>query len=221
MTTLTDSRYRAVVTTDPALVTACQELRRKVFSLEFGAGDDRDEFDEICEHLAVLRDGEVVGTYRILVPGRSERLYSQGEFALDRLEPLRPDLVEIGRSCVHPGHRTGAVINLMWATLGRYARSAGYGHLAGCASVSLADGGTAAANTWELTRTKHLAPAELRVEPHQPWVPLPRAGDRPSYAPYPRCCAVTCGSAPGSAARPRTTRSSRWRTSSRCCPSTA
>lgn len=180
MTTITDTRYRAVVTTEPELVTACQRLRRQVFGSEFGVADDRDESDEICDHLAVLRNDEVVGTYRILPPGRSERLYSQGEFALGALAPLRGELAEIGRSCVHPGHRTGAVINLMWAALGRYARSAGYGLLAGCASVSLADGGTAAANTWELARTRHLAPRALRVEPHRPWIPGPS-----------RCCRWT------------------------------
>ncbi|TNC28536.1 GNAT family N-acetyltransferase [Amycolatopsis alkalitolerans] len=185
MTTLIDTRYQAVVTTDPAIVTGCLALRRQVFSAEFGAGDDRDEFDEVCEHLAVLHDGEVVGTYRILLPGASESLYPQGEFALDALAPLRPELVEIGRSCVHPAHRTGAVINLMWATLGRYAQSAGYRHLAGCASVSLADGGVTAADTWELTRARHLSPAGLRVEPHRPWVPLPRTQERPSYAAVP------------------------------------
>jgi putative hemolysin len=185
MTTLIDTRYQAVVTTDPAIVRGCQDLRQHVFSTEFAAVQDRDEFDEVCEHLAVLHDGEVVGTYRLLLPGRSERLYSQGEFALDALTPLRPDLVEIGRSCVHPEHRTGAVINLMWATMGRYVASAGYRHLAGCTSVSLADGGAAAANTWELTRARHLAPPDLRVEPRRPWIPLPRTGERPTYAAVP------------------------------------
>ncbi|GAA4659152.1 MULTISPECIES: GNAT family N-acetyltransferase [Amycolatopsis] len=185
MTTLIDTGYEAVVTRDPALVAGCQELRRKVFSAEFGVAEDRDEFDEICEHLAVSHRGEVVGTYRLLPPGRSETLYSQSEFALDALRPLRSDLVEIGRSCVHPAHRTGAVINLMWATLGRYAMAEGYRHLAGCASVSLADGGATAAGTWELARARHLPPPELRVEPHQPWLPLPRNGNRPTYADVP------------------------------------
>lgn len=185
MTTLIDTRYQAIVTTDPALVTACQNLRREVFSEAFGTDEDRDEFDEICEHLAVLHDGEVVGTYRLLLPGRGEKLYSQGEFELESLAGIRPDLVEIGRSCVHPAHRTGAVINLMWATMGRYVQAAGYRHLAGCASVSLADGGAAAATTWELTRAKHLAPPELRATPHRPWIPLPRTGERPTYAALP------------------------------------
>jgi putative hemolysin len=185
MTTLIDTRYRAVVTTDPGIVRACQELRQNVFAAEFGTEHDSDEFDDVCEHLAVILDGEVVGTYRMLLPGRSDRLYSQGEFTLDALAPLRPGLVETGRSCVHPEHRSGAVINLMWSTMGCYVASAGYRYLAGCASVSVADGGSAAATTWELTRTKHLAPPELRVAPLHPWIPSPRTERRPSYANVP------------------------------------
>ncbi|KAA9164894.1 GNAT family N-acetyltransferase [Amycolatopsis acidicola] len=185
MTTFVGTKYQAVITRDPGIVGACRELRQRVFSTEFGAASDADEFDELCEHLAVLHDGEVVGTYRILLPGRSERLYSDMEFALDALNPLRPDLVEIGRSCVHPEHRSGAVINLMWSTLGRYVHAAGYRHLAGCASVSLADGGAAAGGTWQLTREKHFAPAELRVAARQPWIPRQRTAERPTYAEVP------------------------------------
>lgn len=185
MTTLLDARYSAIVTTDPALVRACQDLRQDVFGAAFGTSSDRDEFDEVCEHLAVLHDGEVVGTYRLLLPGRAGRLYSEGEFDLGALAPLRADLVEAGRSCVHPDHRGGAVINLMWATMARYVEAAGYRHVMGCASVSLADGGAQAAGTWALTQAKHLAPGELRVTPHRPWIPLPRAEERPSYADVP------------------------------------
>jgi len=185
MTTFTDTRYLALVTRDPGLVRECQALRQQVFAAEFGTEQDADEFDQICEHLAVLHGGEVVGTYRLLLPGRSENLYSQGEFALDALAPLRGDLVEIGRSCVHPDHRSGAVINLMWSAMGRYVHDAGYRYLGGCSSVSLADGGEAAGTTWQLAREKHLAPEHLRVTPHHPWLPRPRTHGRPSYAEVP------------------------------------
>ncbi|HVV11127.1 GNAT family N-acetyltransferase [Amycolatopsis sp.] len=181
----TEKQYRAVITRDPGIVRECQELRQRVFSTEFAAESDADEFDEVCEHLAVLNEGEVVGTYRMLLPGSSNRLYSEGEFTLDALAPLRPELVETGRSCVHPEHRSGAVINLMWSTMGRYVRAAGYRHLAGCASVSLADGGAAAGTTWRLTREKHFAPAELRVAPRQPWIPRQRTDGRTTYAGIP------------------------------------
>ncbi|WAL65280.1 GNAT family N-acetyltransferase [Amycolatopsis cynarae] len=204
MTVVTDIRYEARITTDPGLVRACQELRARVFSAEFGptfvTGRDTDEFDEYCDHLAIIDGGEVVGTYRLLLPGRSPRLYSEAEFDLGGLAPLRPHLVEIGRSCVDPAHRSGAVINLMWSAMGRYALDAGYRHLAGCTSVSLADGGNAAAATWELVRARHAAPDGLSVVPRHPWIPRPRSPHRdgrgqvpPLLRAYLRIGAAVCG----------------------------
>jgi len=189
-TTLTNRQYDAVITTDADIVRACQKLRHSVFTTEFGAapvpgGLDTDGFDDLCEHLAVRSDGEVVGTYRLLPPGAAPRLYGESEFDLDGLAPLRPFLVETGRSCVHPGHRSGVVINLMWSAMARYVVDHGYRYLAGCASVSLADGGTAAAATWELARERHRPPEELRVRPHRPWIPLPRGERAASYAQVP------------------------------------
>jgi putative hemolysin len=189
-TTLGSRHYDAVITTDADIVRACQKLRHSVFTTEFGAdpqagGLDVDEFDDVCEHLAVLHEGEVVGTYRLLPPGRSERLYSQSEFDLGGLAPLRPSLVETGRSCVRPDHRSGGVINLMWAAMARYVVGHGYRYLAGCASVSLDDGGTAATATWALAQANHRPAGELRVEPHRPWIPLPRGERAPSYAQVP------------------------------------
>src|SRR5262249_17251849 len=151
-----------------------QRLRYRVFAEELGAalysdepGLDRDAFDPYCDHL-VIRDesnGAVVGTYRMLPPHRAReagRLYSDGEFDLAGLAPLRPALVETGRSCVDPDHRSGAVINLMWAGIARYMHLAGYRWLGGCASVPLDDGGSTAAGVWELAQRKHLAPPAWR-----------------------------------------------------------
>ncbi|NIH82909.1 GNAT family N-acetyltransferase [Amycolatopsis viridis] len=190
MTTLTSTQYETVITTDRDVVRACQRLRHEVFTTEFGAaphpsGLDTDEFDEVCEHLAVFSGGEVVGTYRLLPPGRTTRLYAQSEFDLDGVAPLRPHLVETGRSCVHPDHRSGGVINSMWAAMARYVVGHGYRYLAGCASVSLADGGTSAAATWALAQARHRPPDDLRVAPHRPWLPLPRTERAPSYAQVP------------------------------------
>ncbi|MEV5296886.1 GNAT family N-acetyltransferase [Amycolatopsis methanolica] len=190
MTATLSRQYEAVIATDSEIVQACQRLRHRVFTTEFGAaahpsGLDADEFDDVCEHLAVMHGGEVVGTYRLLPPGRSARLYSQSEFDLDALAPLRPHLVETGRSCAHPDHRSGGVIKLMWSAMARYVVGHGYRYLAGCASVSLADGGASAAATWALAQAKHRPPGELRVEPHRPWIPLPRTERPPSYAQIP------------------------------------
>lgn len=207
----TELRYVVSLARDLADVRAAQRLRHQVFAGELGAtldssepGHDSDAFDAYCDHLLVReeRTGEVVGTYRLLPPDRARaagRLYSDSEFDLSRLGPIRDDLVEVGRSCVHPAHRTGAVISLIWAGLARYMTGSGHTWLAGCCSVPLADGGALAASTWRTVRDKHLAPEEYRVTPLRPWTPqdterpAPRTELPPLLRGYLRLGAWVCG----------------------------
>ncbi|MEU5695195.1 GNAT family N-acyltransferase [Actinosynnema sp. NPDC020468] len=174
-------RYSLLVARDSAEVVAAQRLRHQVFAQEMGAtlhsavaGHDVDAFDEFCDHLVVRDDntGEIVGTYRMLPPERAAqagRLYSDTEFDLGNLAALRPSVVETGRSCVHPDHRNGAVVSLVWAGIARYMLLSGHSWLVGCASVPLHDGGSYAAGVWDQVRAKHYAPEEYRVHPHTPW----------------------------------------------------
>ncbi|MFJ4923336.1 GNAT family N-acetyltransferase [Streptomyces sp. NPDC088725] len=176
-------RYVVSLARDQEDVRAAQRLRHLVFAGEMGArldttepGLDADAFDAFCDHLLVREEttGEVVGTYRLLPPDRARaagRLYSDSEFNLGRLAPIRDDLVEVGRSCVHPLHRSGAVISLIWAGLARYMTGSGHNWLAGCCSVPLADGGALAATTWSTVKDKYLAPEEYWVTPHRLWTP--------------------------------------------------
>jgi putative hemolysin len=179
----TPLRYLVTLARDEADVRAAQRLRYDVFAGETGAllstpqpGHDIDPFDAYCDHLLVRETttGEVVGTYRLLPPERAAvagRLYGEGEFDLAPLDAIRPGLVEVGRSCVHPDHRDGAVIGLIWAGIARYMTDRGHEWLAGCCSLPLADGGTLASATWNRVRTRNLAPEEYRVRPLLPWVP--------------------------------------------------
>ncbi|MFS8197731.1 GNAT family N-acetyltransferase [Streptomyces sp. CWNU-52B] len=175
------TRYTVTLARDASDVRDAQRLRHDVFAGEMGArlatlrpGLDIDAFDAYCDHLLV-RDtttGQVVGTYRLLPPERAAvagRLYSESEFDLGPLAGIRSGLVEVGRSCVHPDHRDGAVIGLIWAGIARYMTDGGHEWLAGCCSIPLADGGTLAAGAWDRVRDKHLAPAEYRVRPLLPW----------------------------------------------------
>ncbi|ONI83336.1 GNAT family N-acetyltransferase [Saccharothrix sp. ALI-22-I] len=174
-------RYSLLVARDSDEVVAAQRLRYQVFASEMGAvlhtsvpEHDVDYFDRFCDHLVVRDDrtGDIVGTYRMLPPeGAADagRLYSDGEFDLSALDALRPSLVETGRSCVHPDHRNGAVVSLVWAGIARYMLLSGHSWLIGCASVPLHDGGSFAAGVWDAVRTKHHAPDEYRVTPLTPW----------------------------------------------------
>jgi putative hemolysin len=179
------SGYTLLIADDATQVAAAQRLRHQVFAEELGAtlhttrtGLDTDEFDEHCDHLVVRDDatGLAVGTYRLLTPqaaARAGRRYADAEFDTTALRPLADEIVEIGRSCVHPEHRSGAVINLMWAGIARYLHLRGLRWLGGCASVPLDDGGATAAGVWEKVSAKHLAPPTMRVRPHRPWLDTP------------------------------------------------
>ncbi len=186
-----------------------QKLRYHIFASELGAklptrrpGFDQDIYDPYCEHL-VVRDensGAVVGTYRILSPDKARSIggyYSENEFDLTRLQHLRPSMVEIGRSCVHADYRSGATISLLWAGLAKYMLDNRYDYLIGCASISMADGGHAAASLYKRLDA-NLSPLEYRVFPR---CPLPLAAlrnDLPAELPpllkgYLRAGAYVCG----------------------------
>lgn len=196
----------------PVDIEDAQRLRYDVFALEMGAqladtentadGIDCDEFDAYCDHLLVRDEdsGRVVGTYRVLAPHRARefgRLYSESEFDLSRLTHLRPSLIEVGRSCVHPDYRTGSAILLLWAGLARYMKKGGYRHLIGCASAPLADGGQQAAKLRDELQ-RYLTDPEYRVFPRLPFPHerMPRAATieiPPLIKGYVRLGAKVCG----------------------------
>src|SRR3712207_2716776 len=112
------SGYSLLIADRASLVEAAQRLRHEVFAGELGArlpgtadGRDLDDLDQYCDQRIVRDDapGAVVGTYRMLPPRAAElagRRYADAEFDLSALRPLRDQVVEIGRSCVHPDHRS-------------------------------------------------------------------------------------------------------------------
>ena len=140
------------------------------------SGYDIDRFDDFCEHLLVRpvlaggEPGEVVGTYRVLTPDAARRaggLYSETEFDLHRVRPLLGTAVELGRSCVHPDWRSGSVVMTLWAALGEFMLANDLDTMVGCASISMRDGGHAAASRGRLSRT-HLAAVNCGRLPHLP-----------------------------------------------------
>jgi len=171
------SRYHVSLAVDDNEIREAQRLRYKVFAEEMGArlssvlpGHDVDLYDPYCDHLLVreLGNGEVVGTYRILPPDAAKRVgsyYSEQEFDLTRLNFLRPRMAELGRSCVHPAHRSGTVIARLWMGLADYMTRYGYEYIVGCASIGMADGGHVATSVYRQMTERHLAPIEWRATP--------------------------------------------------------
>ena len=195
-------------------VEAAQRLRWRVFVDEMGArlpgrtpGIDRDIFDAHCEHLVVrVREtpaspARVVGTYRVLTPAAARLiggLYADTEFDLVRLQPLRPRMAELGRSCVDADFRSGPVIMMLWSALAAFMQRNALDLMIGCASVPMRDGGHFAASLWRRLSAGHLATPDLHVRPRLPLPVDELRSDLPAEPPplirgYLRCGAKLLG----------------------------
>jgi putative hemolysin len=173
--------YVLQLAADQADLEAAQRLRYRVFAEEMGAqlasrltGLDRDPFDSYCDHLLVREraTGEIVGTYRMLTFERARAaggFYSANEFDLRRIAAVSMRMVEIGRACVHPDHRDGLVISLLWAGLFEYVAARQCEYVIGCGSVSLADSARSAISVCNRLKRERLGPAEWRVFPYRPY----------------------------------------------------
>lgn len=180
-----EAHYEVSLAATEAELSEAQRLRYEVFAGEWGAALahthlDVDALDPWCDHLIVrdLATRAVVGTYRLLPPDRAAVAggsYAATEFDVSGLRTIATDLVELGRSCVHPDHRNGAVIGLLWSAVIRYLTASGHTWLSGCTSVPLEDSGIAAASVWFEVSAKHLAPPEFAVIPRRPWIPDPNS----------------------------------------------
>jgi putative hemolysin len=178
-------RYTLLLSTDPELIEAAQRLRHDVFTSEPGFalagatdGRDADRFDEYCDHLLVREDnsGELVGCYRMLPPPgaiAAGGLYTATEFDVGALDPLRPELVEMGRAVVREDHRNGGVVLLMWAGILAYLDRCNYEYVTGCVSVPVhgADEeapGSQIRGVRDFVLRRHGAPEQYTVYPYRP-----------------------------------------------------
>ncbi len=172
-----ESHYATRMARTPQEVHAAQALRFEVFNLELGeglahsfvTGRDADPFDAVCDHILVEYQPthEIVGTYR-LQTGRmaaaNRGYYSEQEFDFAPFEPVRNEVIELGRACVHRGHRNLNVLGLLWKGIADYARERGGRYLCGCSSLTSQDPRDGASVYAELCR-KHLAPTQFRTRP--------------------------------------------------------
>ena len=168
--------HRTRLARTPADVQAAQALRFEVFNLEldeglaqsYDTGLDADPFDAVCEHLLVedTRNGTIVGTYRLqtgLCARAALGYYSEREFDFTPFEPMRAQILELGRACIHLKQRNFAVLTLLWKGIGSYAREQGARYLIGCSSLTSQDAPVGAAADECLSH--HLSPAAWRTQP--------------------------------------------------------
>ena len=176
-----DAHLELRLARDARDLAAAQRLRYAVFVEELG-GDgplvdhaarlERDEYDAVFDHLILVdrrRDpaslDDVVGVYRLLPStrvGPDDRFYSEGEYDLGPLRASGRRLLELGRSCVHPGHRGGSAMFHLWNGLADYVLERGIEVLFGVASFHGTDP-VPLAQPLAWLHHHHLAPPALRV----------------------------------------------------------
>ena len=147
-----NTSYRVRLALSDAERASLYRLRFLIFNLEMNEGldaayvhgEDRDPFDEVCDHLLVedKLTGRIVGTYRLqtgVVAARGIGYYSAQEFDFEPYEPLQKEIVELGRACIHREYRSFEVLNLLWRGIAQYAIGRGQRYLIGCSSVNSQD----------------------------------------------------------------------------------
>lgn len=157
--------FKIRLATSAAEIRIAQKLRYLVFHQEMGAKlsvedhsekIESDSFDNICDHLLVICDGDeqhtelsveggtVIGTYRLLrqkVAALHKGFYSQSEFDVASLLARKPHLqfLELGRSCVLKNYRGSAIVALLWQGIWNYVRQNKIDVMIGCASFEGVD----------------------------------------------------------------------------------
>jgi putative hemolysin len=161
-------------------IDAAQALRYRIFYEKMGARPlpgmeserrDRDQFDQICDHLLVLDHSRgagldaVVGTYRLIRRDAAARLgafYSAAEYDIGPLIAYPGEILELGRSCVDAGYRARPVMQLLWSGIAAYVFHYEIALMFGCASLPGIDPDALAVPLSYLYH-HHLAPPALRA----------------------------------------------------------
>jgi putative hemolysin len=148
-----------------------------------------DPFDTVCDHLLVehLPSQQVVGTYRMQTgtdAAKNLGYYCAQEFEFATFEPLRGQIVELGRACVHRQHRNLIVLGLLWKGIADYATARSARYLIGCSSLTTQDPAVGAWAYTELCRKKHLADPAWQTQPTPAYeCPLDRMVEDPVQIP--------------------------------------
>ena len=183
-------RYRLRLAHGPDDREAACRLRFRVFNIELGeglessyaTGIDTDHFDVFCEHLLVedKTDGRVVGTYR-MQSGSTAAMnlgyYSAQEFEFAPYEPLRRDILELGRASIDREHRSPEVLTLLWRGIAQYASDMGLRYLVGCSSLNSKNPAEGWQMYYELDRYR--VPPEFETVPTPMYIcPTEQAGQK-------------------------------------------
>jgi putative hemolysin len=116
-------------------------LRHSVFLSETHNEEllDVDQYDSECDHILIRcnKTNDIVGTYRVITANNHVGFYSESEFQLDNFLKSKSIKMELGRACIHPYHRNGHVIDLLWRGIGEYSTRINAQFIFGCSSTPI------------------------------------------------------------------------------------
>ena len=158
---------------------AVQSLRYKIFYEEMGAkvsvlgeaadGRDRDEYDQVADHLivvdhsAICSSKSIVATYRLVRSDAAAKIgqfYSEAEYDIRCIRNYSGQVLELGRSCVDSSYRNRAAMQLLWRGIAAYVFNHRIGLMFGCASLPGIDP-NALSQELSYLYYNHLAPASI------------------------------------------------------------
>ena len=175
------NQFELRLSRDPARIEAAQRLRYRVFYEEMGAVPTRGHAGQPDRRRPVRRGRPTICWWSISSaapsgspassaatascaspwPARGGGFYTAHEFDLGDVRCADGEIMELGRSCVEPEYRTGAVMQLLWRGIADYIDSHGVGLMLGCASLHGTDP-EAAAMALSFLHHNVLAPEGLR-----------------------------------------------------------
>jgi putative hemolysin len=136
--------YECRITRDKSDLRRIFQLRYEVFRQEYSSprsifGLDIDHYDRFADHLVVIHKetGNPVGTYRLIPEDSRAGFYSEREFDMSAFLEMPGRKLELGRACVHPDHRNGAVLRMLWRGLLDFAQDREIDLLFGCSSIHI------------------------------------------------------------------------------------
>lgn len=127
---ITAGRYQVRLASSAQEVLLAQKLRYQVMYAEKGGRPDLnkvkmkadiDEWDDCAHHIIVVDKKadslQVVGTLRLvsnLMLDENQHFYTEQAFDLAKLREFYPSMLELGRFCIDPAGRNGAILLLIW-----------------------------------------------------------------------------------------------------------
>ena len=155
------ARYQVRLATSPADLSACLDLRAKMFRAG-AANGDRDAFDERCEHVLIesVEGRQPVGCFRFLYVNRGteiDRSYSAQFYELSALNDFPHPMIEMGRFCTDPDVRDPDVLRAAWGAMARIVEERKVELLFGCSSFQGVDADKYS-DAFAMLKERHIGP---------------------------------------------------------------